>query len=291
MGIQSALLMPAACSGIAVFTGIAVCWAQGAEASACATTGLAWVLGSVVAFALGKAAQRLDLRRNTNILMGIVLVALLACFVGGGQDGVHRWISAGSLRVNAAALFLPLGVVALGHGNRWRSWAAALPVMVILLMQPDASQATAFASAGIFVLVHRSGLMGREFAASAVLALLAAATFLRADPLGPVPYVEQVLGLAYRVHPAVAVVLSGAVLLTCLVPAKIPLPKGPPSRKSAVALSVYLVIAAAAPLIGNYPVPFAGLSASPILGYWLAIGLLLHEGSEESRSRKTALSG
>jgi hypothetical protein len=39
-------------------------------------------------------------------------------------------------------------------------------------------------------------------------------------------------------------------------------------------LSLYFLISAAMPFVGAYPVPLVGIGMSPILGAWLATGVL-----------------
>ena len=62
---------------------------------------------------------------------------------------MHRWLRVGPVRLHAAALLLPLLLVALERLARVRGWwvAALVAVGVVsaLLLQPDAAQATAFA--------------------------------------------------------------------------------------------------------------------------------------------------
>lgn len=44
---------------------------------------------------------------------------------------------------------------------------------------------------------------------------------------------------------------------------------------SGLPLTTYLGVAALAPVVGAYPVPWVGLGVSSILGAWLGFGLLL----------------
>lgn len=264
--------LPALCSGLAVLFGIAVCWWQGAETSVLSVTALAWFLG--VGAAVGLQRAEIDVSRRAGLLVGFTLLMLLATFVSDDLDGVHRWLQVGPLRLNAAALFLPLCLVAMGQRECWWSWTASIPVTVLLLMQPDASQATAFAAGSIFLLMHRSADRGATIPGALVLALVAACTWLRADPLAAALYVEGVLRLAGQIHPLFAAALGVCILLACLAPILSIKSTATNALPTAWALTIYLLFAAITPLLGNYPMPFVGQSASPILGYWLGVGLL-----------------
>src|SRR6478736_2383953 len=71
---------------------------------------LAWAAGALLAFALSRV------RFSPKFAVGVIVVCLaaLACTIlNPGEMGVHRWINAGPLHINVAALVLPLLLVAL----------------------------------------------------------------------------------------------------------------------------------------------------------------------------------
>ena len=43
---------------------------------------------------------------------------------------------------------------------------------------------------------------------------------------------------------------------------------------AAAALAIYFLAISPKPLVGAFPVPLAGMGMSPILGFWLGIGVL-----------------
>jgi cell division protein FtsW (lipid II flippase) len=203
--------------------------------------------------------------------------ALAATFAMAGSMGVHRWIPIGPLTVHAGAVFLPVLIVALGMLDafggrlRWRPLLLAVAVAMLLLLQPDAAQATAFAGAAFTLLIANKERATAPWAAALVIAGLAAWTWARPDPLLPVPYVEGIVGLARQSGPAWLIASIAALAL-------LPLPffLGPIGCRPAVAraLGVYLCICILAPLFGHFPVPLVGFGLSPIVGYFVALGSL-----------------
>jgi hypothetical protein len=169
-------------------------------------------------------------------------------------------------------LIVALGVLdAFGGKLRWTPLLFAISVALLLWLQPDAAQATAFAGAAFTLLLANKQRAGAAWAATLVIAALAAWTWTRLDPLPPVPYVEGIIGLARQSGPAWLVASIAAL-------AVLPLPffVSPLSRDSAVApaLGVYLCICILAPLFGHFPVPLVGFGLSPIVGYFVALGSL-----------------
>jgi hypothetical protein len=203
--------------------------------------------------------------------------ALAATFAVTGSMGVHRWIQVGPLTMHVGAVCLPLFVMALGvldaFGGklRWGPMLLAMAVAVLLLLQPDAAQATAFAAAVFTLLLANKQRAGAAWVAALVIAALAGWTWTQRDPLSPVPYVEGIIGLARQSGP-VWLVASIAAL------AVLPLPFfiGPSASHSAFgrALCVYWCVCILAPFFGHFPVPLVGFGLSPIVGYFVALGSL-----------------
>lgn len=233
---------------------------------------------SAAVCALFLARSRPAMSKTAAIISaGLALATLAATFVMAGSMGVHRWIQIGPLNVHAGAICLPvligaLGVLdAFGGKLRWAPLLLAISAATLLLLQPDAAQATAFAGAVFTLLIVKKQRASAAWAAALVIAALAAWTWTRVDPLSPVPYVEGMVGLARQSGPAwlVAAIAALAVL---------PLPFFvlPLSANSAVAraLGVYLCICILAPFFGHFPVPLIGFGLSPIVGYFVALGFL-----------------
>jgi cell division protein FtsW (lipid II flippase) len=216
-------------------------------------------------------------KRAATVSACFVAGALAATFHGTGSMGVHRWIQVGPLTMHVGAVSLPLFIVALGvldaFGGklRWGPMLLAMAVAMLLWLQPDAAQATAFAAAVFTLLIANKQRALAAWIAALVIAALAGWTWTQRDPLLPVPYVEGIIGLARQSGP-VWLLASLAAL------AVLPLPFfiGPSGSQSAFvrALGVYWCVCVLAPLFGPFPVPLVGFGLSPIVGYFLALGSL-----------------
>lgn len=229
---------------------------------------IAWAVGAVLAAHL--ILRRGSQARSLSMITGAAL--MVASLFGQPQEGVRRWLDAGPLHINVALVVLPVMVVTMA-GSPLRRWhcVLALGVLALLVGQPDASQATAFALA-FAVIVVRSALQ-RPLKLTLLGAVLACAviSWLRPDPLQPVPEVEQIVQLAWSFSPVLAVVGVLMLAVTVLTPA---LAGRSTASTAALALSAWCLATVLAPLFGAFPVPWLGLGMSPILGVWLAIGLL-----------------
>ena len=203
--------------------------------------------------------------------------ALAATFIMTGLMGVHRWVLVGPLTVYAGAVCLPVLIVALGTLDafgaklQWAPLFLAIAGAMLLLLQPDAAQATAFAGAGLTLLIANNQRGRTAWVAALVIAASAAWTWMRPDPLPPVPHVEGILGLARQSGP-------GWLIASIAALAVLPLPffVSSLSRQSAVAraLGVYLSVCILVSLFGHFPVPLVGFGLSPIAGYFVALANL-----------------
>lgn len=257
-------------SGAAVAIGAVVCVLAAAPTSAWMLTVGGWVAGAAIAWGLARTAH------SPALLNAMVVVGLVACalplILGPELDGVRRWLQLGPMTLNAALLTAPAMIVALGLSGGWR-WAAAPAVAILLALQPDASQATAFACA-----VGVAGLLSplrRDVAMAlwATTGVAAALAWIRPDPLLPVAHVEQIIPLAWSVLPPLAV---AAVASSLAVVASLALfaTRHRPTRIAAAAVATWTAVSMAAPVVGAFPQPLVGAGAAPVLGLWIAVGLL-----------------
>jgi cell division protein FtsW (lipid II flippase) len=277
-GSRALLVMFGLGSIVAVLTGCAVAAGSGAPTTLWGRNLAAWLAGALVAIGVTVAHDRLTARHNghRNRIAGLVVVTgivlLAASLIDPGLEGVHRWIVVGPVRVNVAAMLLPVVII----GLTLIGWAtgAMLVIMALLVAQPDASQATAFAFASAMILMPTPR---RRFALGtvAILAALAGWAWLRPDPLAPVPEVEGIVGLAWQQSPALALASLAGLALAAGSPLLLGMmPPFRRRREAAVALGSYMLVTAMAPLVGAFPVPLIGMSMSPIIGFWLGIGAL-----------------
>jgi cell division protein FtsW (lipid II flippase) len=128
-----------------------------------------WVQYIVIGvFFMLAAALAIYIRRSRPAVSMLMLTAalsiglLVGTFFHNGIDGVHRWIKIGPVLLYAAALVLPIALLALGEElNRSPHsikivFALTLTIALLLLIQPDAAQATAFA-AGMLINLFAGG--------------------------------------------------------------------------------------------------------------------------------------
>ncbi|HEX8319293.1 hypothetical protein [Longimicrobium sp.] len=240
----------------------------------------AWAVGTVLCVTLARPRTSTARPRWVDGVAVLTLAALAATLLAPGVDGVHRWLPLGPVRLHAAAVLLPVLIVALDRLSRARGWwtsaLVAVAAMLALFLQPDAAQATAFGVAAVLLLSVKTEIRAARLACLGIVAALAALTWTRRDPLAPVPYVEEIVGLAASLGTVWAVAAVASLLL---LPAPFLIAGRGAVRHAGIALGAYVAITAAAPFFGSFPVPVMGYGMSPIIGYLAGLGLFLHAGS------------
>jgi cell division protein FtsW (lipid II flippase) len=265
----AAFLLFAIPSGLAVAAGCLAVYLNNGSVGQPARNAGAWLVGAL----LFPLVSRLGSKASLAILI-LAPIGLLATFVDPGLSGVHRWITLGPLRLNIAAILAPAALVVLAarEGRNLLRWACAAICMLVLALQPDASQATAFGASLIVMLAFERGSVPMRLAAGALIAVCVVVAWLRPDPLAPVAEVEGVIDLAFRASWALGGAALIALAAASIAPALLARKTAPSA--AGVALGVYFLAAAVAPGLGYYPVPLVGMSVSPIIGYWLAAATL-----------------
>jgi hypothetical protein len=216
------------------------------------------------------------------MVVASAFVLLLATFADAGLGGVHRWVHLGPFRLHAAAICLPLLILALGEnrsfaGGKSEGWLSPLlgvGATALLAFQPDAAQATAFAGALLILLFSRPRPTWVVWSAALSSVACAAWAWKRPDPLPSIPHVEGIVGLA--AESGVFWLLASLVSLALL-----PLPflfarqRDGSSSFTALALGFYFGLQAVMPWFGFFPVPLLGFGVSPIIGYFGALSWLV----------------
>jgi len=281
----------AAISLAAVILGAAICAMSGVATGLWIRNLAAWGLGALAAAALARwAGDRLG-----PVIALAVPLCLGVTFLGPGLEGVHRWLVAGPLRLNAAMLLLPSLVVAtavLTRRHRWW-WAPAFAGLAVLALQPDASQALAMALAICAIAAGtRSWAEGCSVAIGAL--ILAAFSWTQPDPLQPVAEVEEVIQLASSHSPMLAWLAVIALIAFAAAPSLATRSReGNLTGGAGVALTALLSGWIVGPVLGAFPVPLVGIGLSPILGAWIGVGLLasLMRRDRANADRQTACRG
>lgn len=241
---------------------------------------LSLVLGSLIFFRSEKIEEFFTKRADVASLFVLVLIGASLLF--SGIDSVHRWISIGPLRLNVSMAFVPVILFASLYGHK--IWTALVMGMLafIYILQPDAGQATAFCSAGIIIFTFdRSRSVSLRVSSALCLMVLTVFAWTRLDPLPPVAYVEQILHLAYSQGPlqVTVAILSIVLLLAPFVwlSLKSFSYKG---RVLAGSFFVWFLVSYLVTEYGNFPVPILGAGAAPVLGWFLATTLVVHQPSD-----------
>jgi hypothetical protein len=152
---------------------------------------------------------------------------------------------------------------------RTRAVVIACAVQLVHLAQPDAAQATALA-AGALPLLAGGQVVKRRIGlpVAALLAGLAAAAWLRPDPLAPVDHVERVLVLTAQNGRGWSAA-AGVATLALLVPAMVALrQRDTMTSQLGAGLALYGCATIGATFFGCFPVPVFGAGAGPVLGWY-----------------------
>ncbi|MDC0714407.1 hypothetical protein POL68_38485 [Stigmatella sp. ncwal1] len=272
----------------AILLGAAVANAGASSARAFLPNVLACLLGGACALGF----LRLSRAGRDRALHGMAIatfIALVATLVSPGIEGVHRWLSIGPVRLNASAAFLPwilAGMSASHPAVRKTSAVLALGAQLIHLAQPDAAQASALAGGALALLVgnHLFGVAPR-MALGGLMAVLAGFTWTRVDPLPAVDHVERILFLAAARGPewiGATLAVGALVLLVFLHAARNP---HPAHARAAIGFGLYTALTLAVTFFGNFPVPWMGAGAGPVLG-WYAFAAVL--AAHERQPRETS---
>ena len=209
----------------------------------------------------------------------VALLLLAATLVQPGLEGVRRWIPVGPLQLHAAFIALPVLLVVLGNlleedtlrDAAWWTPAALIVAAVVLVLQPDPSQATAFGVAVCVLFFRRRPGTSIDRLAAGVILLGAIVAWTRPDPLAAVPHVEGIVGLAGNLG-TVWVVACLLALVVLPIPFVADALTRSHSRSAGLAVAVYFGIVVSMPLVGPYPVPILGFGLSPMVGYFGVLG-------------------
>jgi cell division protein FtsW (lipid II flippase) len=268
----------------AVAVGVLVMRASGIPATAWGQNLAACVVGLLLCFIL--ARPRPSHRGDAGLLVAGVLALgfLAATWLDPGLQGVHRWLRLGPVRLHAGALVLPLVLATLAGleraGRRGASTLLSIATALVLVLQPDAAQATAFVAGCVVLLLPRRPAEGHAWLRLVPLLALAGLSWLRKDPLAPVPHVEGIVGLAMELGTGWG---AAAVASLLLLPVPFFAARKPGDDRAGLAIGTYVAVTILAAALGHFPVPVLGQGASPIIGYFAAIGLLRRSRRSEAR--------
>lgn len=250
---------------IALGVGAALMFVEGAPSSRWAVQLASGALGLCAYASLRRVSWN---RRRRLIGVGLCISLVFLTLGATGIDGVHRWLGAGPVMLHASMLVAPTLLVLAVELGSTAGLAALSTLQVVHLLQPDAGQATAVAAAAAVLFVVRRG---RPTAMAAAACLVTAAlTWIRADPLGPAPFVEDILGRALSRGAGWAALSTAALALFVASPVV----GSEPPRAARFSLAAYFAASVLVSMVATFPTPLLGYSPSPIVGAFLGLAAL-----------------
>lgn len=209
------------------------------------------------------------------LIAAFACIALMAiCFFFPGINMVYRWIQLGGVNINVSMIVLPLILYCINQLLRESFVTYALIILcvtgLILSMQPDAGQVSAFGVAALVLFIMNKIPWSIRFGAVVIIALVGFLGWNRVDLLEPVDQVQDVLVMIYDFGPIGYFGLF-VVLAAAFYPFAWFAVKG--ERALSVAFILYLITQLIVTELGNYPVPLLGAGGSAIIGWYLMLGL------------------
>lgn len=228
-------------------------------------------------------------------LPSLCLLLMALTLAAPGLEGVRRWVSIGPLLLHLSAMLAPLLLVACAMAARSHATFSLLLLVgaqALHLLQPDAGQATAFGIATLFITAGARRAVSLTVKVG-LLSSVCCAWFLP-DPLGPMPFVEDIVQRAFSIGLVTGVSAILALVLYAASPLWSTSPVWPASRVSEGAalrrmLAVYFSLTAVVSVFGEFPIPLVGYGPSPIIGAFLGLATLARAermlSAEASKSR------
>lgn len=230
------------------------------------------VCGCISYFLIGEKAVEARNKYYTEALLVTGVMLLFFTFFDSGIQGIHRWVTVGPAKFYISSIVLPgiiIGLWELLQKNKWwLTYCIAFLMNILLSLQPDASQLTAFTLPMIILLFLRSDKVILKRFCTAFLTSFIIYLWINLDSLPPVVYVENIIQLAGSLGLLWAVFGIGSLLL-------LPIPFiffSPTGFKDiSICLGIYFITVLASTQFGNFPVPLMGYGISPIIGYFISI--------------------
>ncbi|SFN97837.1 cell division protein [Proteiniclasticum ruminis] len=238
------------------------------------------ILASLIVMLFSEFSWRKNKIIGRIYIVPLAILLLLLTFLDVGLEGVHRWVSIGPIRFYVASIVLPLLIIGLWKISKKSNWMTitiiTMSVSILLALQPDASQTTAFMISMGIILFNKTSKSCYRLGVSGVFSIILILSWLYLDSLPPVPYVEEIVKMVASM--GVVWFVLGIISLAML-----PLPffLFPPqsAKLPSICIGVYFIIILISTLFGNFPVPVMGYGISPIIGYFIAIAWLINDKS------------
>ena len=229
------------------------------------------MIAGIISYLILSKAKVKETKYNS-ITIIITVIFLLLTFVGPGFQGVSRWISIGPFNFYVASIVIPILIIELNKLSQFSNWfilvLIILFISILLTLQPDASQSTAFIIPMIILLWRKTNKNVLRISITALLSILIVYAWVFLDSLPPVAYVEKIISLVSNM--GIFWFIIGIISFIILpVPFILFPPKG--FKLLSTCIGVYFIIILISTQLGNFPVPLMGYGISPIIGYFISI--------------------
>lgn len=235
------------------------------------------ILGFIIAVLLSYLVSRKPKIIGSIFSIPISILLLLLTFLDSGLEDVHRWVSIGPIKFYIASIVLPILIMGLWRILKTKNWwipaIISIGVSLLLALQPDASQTTAFIIPMAIILFSNANNNYFRYSVLGVLSLIIIFTWIHLDTLPPVDYVEDIVKMLAEMG-----IVWFALGITSLVILPLPFILFPPRNFMllSICLGIYFIVVLISTLFGNFPVPLMGYGISPILGYFISIAWLIN---------------
>lgn len=206
---------------------------------------------------------------NPYLLINASLLFLLLTFLNEAYLDVHRWINVLGLNLNIGLIVAPLLIVQIYKLNSLKlKIIFIMLISTIFLIQPDASQVTAFTLSSIFFLFRDIKNKSIALYIFLISILYIALAWYNLEQLPSVDYVENIVKMTIKVS-SLLFIISIFSLIFLL----IPFFKFYREDKKSLSfvLGIYFILNLISNILGNFPIMIMGYGISPILGYFIAL--------------------
>lgn len=228
------------------------------------------IAGIISYLILSKSKVKETKYKSITIITTVIL--LLLTFVDPGFQGVNRWVSIGPFNFYVASIVIPILIIEIYKLSQFSNWfilaLIILFISILLTLQPDASQSTAFIIPMIILLWSKTNKNVLRISITALLWILIVYAWVFLDSLPPVSYVEKIISLVFKM--GIFWFILGVISLIIL---PLPFILFPPKsfKLLSTCIGVYFIIILISTQFGNFPVPLMGYGISPIIGYFISI--------------------
>lgn len=220
------------------------------------------------------------------LVLGLLLAALTP--FGVAAQGAVRWVALGGALIQPSLIVVPLLLVLAAQRSTPLAATGIGLAALALAWHPDRAMAGALALAALGLWRGAALRIRLEVILPALAGFLI--TLARPDLGEQMPFVDQILWLAFGLHPLAGLaVWTGTLLL--LAPAVLLWHLRPDLRPGLLVQGLFWTGAVLAAALGNYPTPLVGYGSSAVIGYCLSLlALTRPRGADRPFTRQGTMS-